>query len=473
MKQKSLKPNKQSASLGRRPPQSSTNFSMLGGFKTKLICVLAIFIFYGCNNDDDSNPVDTFSEPAAFNSEVVVNWFDLIKVLTTETPGYTPPVAARAFGYTGVALYESVQVGIADKASLSGKLNELNLETNYDETLEYHWPTVANATIAQMTKTFYSNASDANFASILALEASYNTQFLNDSNEAVIARSIAFGTDVANKILLWSNSDGGFEAQFNNFPSDYTPLVGDQYWQPTAPGFSPALQPYWGSNRPFIALNVENVIPENPPAYSTDENSVFYQRALAVYETVNNVTPEQTVIAEFWSDDPQTSATPPGHSISVLNQLINENDINLADASEAFAKLSVGINDAFISCWLVKYTTNYPRPITYINQQIDPTWSSILITPPFPEYTSGHSVQSGVLAQVLTSIFGENFSFTDKTHENRTDIDGTPRSFNNFYEMAEEAALSRLYGGIHFQEAIDLGLVQGYLIGDNVIAAFE
>jgi hypothetical protein len=191
---------------------------------------------------------------------------------------------------------------------------------------------------------------------------------------------------------------------------------------------------------------------------------------MEVYNVVNNITPEQRKIAEFWSDDPVTTATPPGHSISILNQLIKEKNLSLAIAVEAFAKLGIGISDAFISCWKTKYQTVYIRPITYINEYIDPDWSPILNTPPFPEYTSGHSVQSGALAEILTSLFGENHEFTDHTHEKRTDMDGTPRTFMSFYQLAEEAAISRLYGGIHFQEAISLGLEQGYQIGRNVNA---
>jgi len=211
----------------------------------------------------------------------------------------------------------------------------------------------------------------------------------------------------------------------------------------------------------------------NPPEYSTDINSVYYNRALEVYNVVNNITPDQRIIAEFWSDDPKTSATPPGHSIAILNQLINDIDLNLADASEAFARLGIAISDSFISCWKVKYLTNYPRPVTVINNQIDASWKPVLVTPPFPEYTSGHSVQSGALAEVLTSFFGNDYKFTDRTHQNRTDIDGTPREYFSFYNMAEEAAASRLYGGIHFKEAIELGLEQGYQIGKNVNDIFE
>ena len=435
--------------------------------------LLVLVLFNSCEKDP-SNPLlePEFTSPDTFNSEVVVGWFNLIKVLTTETPGFTPPVAARAFGYTGVALYEAIQVGMENKTSLSGKLNDFILETAYIEGAQYHWPTVANSTLASMTKSFYSNASVANYSSILALEKQFNDQFSNTIANEVTDRSIVFANNIADKILLWSSTDGSFGAQFNNFPSEYEFLPGVEFWKPTAPG-QKALQPYWGSNRPFLSLNLENTTPANPPTYSTDTESLYYKRAMEVYEVVNNVTEAQTIIAEFWSDDPQTSATPPGHSISILNQLINDTNFDLFASSEAFAKLAIGINDAFISCWKVKYDTNYPRPVTVINNQIDPNWVTILDTPPFPEYTSGHSVQSGALAEILISLFGENYAFTDRTHENRTDIDGTPRNYTSFIHMAEEAAASRLYGGIHFKEGIELGLTQGYQIGKNVIRVFN
>ena len=442
--------------------------------KLSYCTIIIMLLMYSCSPDKDNDMITEpeLISPDQYNSEVVVRWFNLIKVLTTETTGYTPPVAARAFGYTGVALYESVQVGTTNKLSLSGKLNGLNLETTFMEGLEYHWPTVANTTIASMTKFFYSNASLTNYSSILELESEFNNQFTNDIDDDVIKRSIAFANGLTDEILLWSTTDGGHGAQFNNFPVEYEPLPGAEFWKPTAPN-QRALQPYWGNNRPFISLNIENSIPVDPPAYSTDVNSTYYLRALEVYAVVNNVTPEQTVIAEFWSDDPQTSATPPGHSISILNQLIDDKELDLLASSEAFAKLAVGINDSFISCWKVKYTTNYPRPVSVINNQIDASWETILETPPFPEYTSGHSVQSGALARILTSLFGDNYTFIDRTHENRTDIDGTPRVYSSFYDMAEEAAVSRLYGGIHFKEAIELGLDQGYQIGENVINMFD
>ncbi len=428
--------------------------------------VMSLIIMTACKKNKTQ---EDFTSAKEYDSEVVTEWYALIKTLTTETPGYTPPVAARAFGYTGVALYEAVQYGISDKVSLSGKLSELNVSVEFEEYKEYHWPTVANVALAEMTKYFYKHTSVEKYNEIIALEAKYANQFQDEiDNAEVYVASILLAKEVTEKIIAWSETDGGLNCHLNNFPASYTPMVGDQYWRPTAPDFSPALQPYWGNNRPFLAINVETSIPELPPVYSTDPESMFYERAMEVYNTVNEITPEQVVIAEFWSDDPVTTATPPGHSISVLNQLIKKNGLNLAESVEAFAKLGIGVSDAFICCWKTKYETNYLRPITYINDNIDAAWTTILPTPPFPEYTSGHSVQSGALAEIMTNIFGDNQTFVDHTHEGRTDIDGSPRTYSSFYEMAEEAAMSRLYGGIHYHEAIFVGLDQGYKIGENV-----
>lgn len=180
------------------------------------------------------------------------------------------------------------------------------------------------------------------------------------------------------RILAWSETDGGKDGRFNNFPAEYILPSREQYWIPTAPDFQSALQPYWGSNRPFLMPDIgDKVIPMAPPPFSVDKSSVCYQRALEVYNVVNALTPEQRDIAEFWSDDPITTAKPPGHSISVLNQLITENDKGLDIAAEAFAKLGIAISDAFISCCKVKYETLYPRPITFINNHIDPNWKPV------------------------------------------------------------------------------------------------
>lgn len=438
--------------------------------KSFYIFLTLFFILFSCSDDDDFVKVTSESPLAKqYDAEVVTSWFSLIKTLTKETDGYSPPVAARAFGYTGVALYQGVVLGMQNKKSLSGKLIDLEMSIALDNNKTYHWPTVANGILFRMTNYFYSNTSADRLEAINAMNNEFSDQFLLENGVGIFEVSDALAAEVSAEIIAWSKTDGGVDAQFNNYPTDYM-VPASASWKPTAPNFSPALQPYWGNNRPFLMANITDVQPTAPPLFSADINSLCYQRAMEVYTTVNNLTDEQKIIAEFWSDDPKTTATPPGHSIAILNQLIQENNLTLDVAAEAYMKLGIGISDAFVSCWKTKYETVYVRPITFITENIDPNWTSYLITPPFPEYTSGHSVQSGTLAEIMTNLFGDNYNFTDKTHQFRTDIDGTPRNYNSFYEMAEEAAISRLYGGIHFKEGIDLGLIQGYEIGKIINA---
>jgi hypothetical protein len=193
-----------------------------------------------------------------------------------------------------------------------------------------------------------------------------------------------------------------------------------------------------------------------------------FAEAFEVYTTVNALSDEQRAIARFWSDDPGSTSTPAGHSLSILTQVLRARDASLAEAAEAYAFLGIAVADAFIGCWRVKYTHNLLRRITYIRATIDPGWSDPLplVTPPFPEYTSGHSVQSAAAAAVLTAQFGV-VPFVDQTHDRRG---LAPRSFTSFDEAAAEAAISRLYGGIHFRAAIERGLTQGRCIGEGAAA---
>ena len=176
---------------------------------------------------------------------------------------------------------------------------------------------------------------------------------------------------------------------------------------------------------------------------------------------MTELSPEQEAIARFWSDDPGATPTPPGHWISILTQVVRALDLPLDRAAEAYALVGIAVADAFISCWNAKYRDNVLRPVTYIRRLIDPDWTPLLITPPFPEYTSGHSVQSAAAAHVLSKLFGR-LAFTDRTHERRG---LAPRSFGSFMEAAREAAISRLYGGIHFRAACERGFDQAICIG--------
>jgi len=407
-----------------------------------------------------------------YDAGVAVRWFDLSLDLVRETPGFTPPVASRAFAYLGVALYETVQPGLPGYRSLTGQLNELASVPRVNWWAGYHWPSAANAALASLTRHLFPTASPANLTAVDALEEELAESFLAEVDVATHRRSVAFGRAVADAIFAWSQTDGGHEGYARNFPDDYSLPVGPGLWVSTPPAYAKAMQPTWGENRPFVLPDGNGCPALPPPAYSEDPNSAFYAEAAEVYQVGLTRTPEQTEIAKFWSDDPGLTSTPPGHWVAILNQALTTEDADLGLAAEAYAKLGVAVADSFITCWYTKYNYNLVRPITYIQAVIDPGWNTpnitdAVTTPPFPEYTSGHSVQSGAAATVLASVFGEGYAFTDDSH---ADLGLAARSFTSFQAAADEAAISRLYGGIHYRSAIEQGLAQGQCVGDRVLA---
>jgi hypothetical protein len=391
-----------------------------------------------------------------FDAEVATAWFDQALALVKGTPGFSPPVASRAFGCTGVTLYEALAPGMDGFRPLGNVLPDLSPVP--DAGKNYDWPTVANAALASILRGLFP-LSQAGI--INALEQRFEDRFRPALQQGVFRRSVERGRDVADAIFEWSKTDGGHEGYLNNFPP-YEPPSGPGLWVPTPPGLLPALQPYWGRNRCLAIEEAAACPPGDHPTFSEASSSAFYAEALEVFETVNNLTEAQAEIAQFWSDDPGATPTPPGHSISIATQILRRENASLATAAETYARVGIAVSDAFVACWYQKYVYNLLRPVTYIRRLLDPAWLPLLVTPPFPEYPSGHSVQSGAAFEVLADLFGRSYAFTDRTHDDRG---FAPRSFDSFSQAAEEAALSRLYAGIHYRSAIDNGVVQGICIG--------
>lgn len=394
----------------------------------------------------------------SFDASVANAYFDL-SYNTVKTELLTPPLASRTFGYTGVALYEALVGGMPGYQSMVGQLNEFDSAPSIDPALEYHWPTVANAALGRIMWGLYKDRPAAR-ASIRALYDEYAKQFRAILSQETYQRSALHGRAVAKAVEQWSRADG-----FKEYNAcAYTPPVGEGLWVPTPPLYAPALQPCWGMLRTSATPDGSYSDPGPHPEYSVVPGSPFYIEAEEVFNTVSNLTQEQLEIALFWSDDPGATGTPPGHSISICRQIIEQEGIMLDGAAEAYARVGLAVHDAFINCWWSKFEYNLLRPVTYIRELWDPTWLPPLGTPPFPEYTSGHSVQSGAAFQVMYDMWGD-IPFTDHTHDDRG---LAPRSFNTFFEAAEEAAISRLYGGIHYRAAIDLGVSQGMMVGNAV-----
>lgn len=175
-------------------------------------------------------------------------------------------------------------------------------------------------------------------------------------------------------------------------------------------------------------------------------------------------------IARFWADNAGQTGTPPGHWIDIVRQISQREPLDLGRSAEAFARVGIAVADAFIGCWQTKYTYDFIRPVTYINDNIDAGWLPFLVTPAFPEYTSGHSTQSGAASVVLTDMLGDDYAFVDTTPiDHATTPPLSSRSFSSFREAAEEAALSRLLAGIHFRTANERGLAQGACIGNAIL----
>jgi hypothetical protein len=392
------------------------------------------------------------------DAEVPIAWFRLSFDLT-RTEFLFPPVAARAYAYAGVALWEAVAPGVRGGRSLAGQLN--GLAAIPAPRHELYWPAVANAALARVMGRFYT--SESSRRAIRELEQGLQERFRREIPGALLGHSIAHGQRVATAIWQWSRTDG--YAEFNDCP--YTPRTGPGQWAPTIPDFQAPIQPCWGALRPFALSGPEACAPPTHPSYSEDPGSEFYHGALEVYETVNGLTEEQRTIAVYWADLAGQTGTPAGHSLSIAAQILEQVNASLDLAAEAFARVGIGESDAFISCWATKYHYNLLRPVTYITQLIDPGWIPVLETPPFPAYTSGHSNDAGASSVILTDLFGDGFAFTDHTND---DLGMAPRSFNSFFEAADESAFSRLYGGIHYRFDIEEGLEQGHCVGRAVSA---
>ena len=399
--------------------------------------------------------------------DVLRTWYGLVLKLVRHTPTYSPPVASRAFAYLGVTAFEATASGSSQLRSLAGQLNGLSPVPQREAGKVYDDAVVLDAAMAAAAQAFFENTGPTGQRAMSALESQMSAEISTGLAVGVVARSRAFGQAVAAHILAWSRGDGGAVVQNLGFPQEYSLSKGAAHWVPTSQISlqQTPLLPSWGKNRTFALPDGKACPLPAPPDYSEDKASEFYRQALEVYQSRQNITAEQRAIARFWSDDPMLSPTPPGHWISIALQILERDHRGLAGSADILARLGIAEADAFIGCWQSKYQYDLLRPVTYIHRLIDPKWESLIATPPFPEYPSGHSTQSGAAAAVLTQFFGENIAFVDATHER----DGlAPRKFASFWAAAQEAGISRLYGGIHFRAAIERGLDQGRCIGKAV-----
>jgi hypothetical protein len=383
---------------------------------------------------------------------------------------FSPPVASRIYAYASVAGYEAIIHQNKNYVSLAGQLRGLEKFPQPDSTKEYCFPLAATQAMLKVGRALIFSEDK--------LDVFYNKE-MQQFKEAgvpsdVFERSVEFGDAIAKHVMEWSSKDN--YKQSRSFPK-YSIENNPATWKPTPPAYMDAVEPHWNKIRTFVLDSAQQFKPNPPTPFSIDKNSKFFKEAYQVYEMGKNLTEEQRAIASFWDCNPfvmnvkghvmfaTKKISPGGHWMNITRVVCTNSKSDMVMTAEAYVRVSLSLMDGFISCWDEKYRSRLIRPETYINQYIDENWTPLLQTPPFPEYTSGHSVISASAAEALTGMFGDNYAFTDSTE---VEFGMPPRKFTSFVQASDEAAVSRNYGGIHYIPACEEGKVQGKKIGELV-----
>lgn len=410
-------------------------------------------------------------------NDAAVGWGRMTLYVTQHTPANSPTYASRCLGYIGLTMYECVVHSNPSYSSLSNVLNGLDSLPVPEAGQDYSWVLAMNAGQATILRSIYNQTSDANKAKIDSLEEAYYDHFARGLDEATARRSVAFGAAVAKRIFGWSLNDGGHRGYLANFDKKLRLPSDPGCWEPPLYGQSFShypLHPHWGRNRTFL---IQNSSLETPPMtrYDSMPGSGYEKLFRDVYDKNRILTQEEKEIALWWGDDPGETFTPAGHSYYLALTVLDKTDAPLIACGETCARVGIAVADAFINCWKWKYIYSSERPSSYISKRIDNRWESFWPDPPFPAFPSGHATQAAAVAEVMTDLWGASFELTDDAHKNRArddfrNVDFKPRHYHSFWQIAEETALSRFYGGIHTAQDNNAGLKQGKRIGANVNA---
>ena len=436
--------------------QQTTAFSpKIRSMKKYTLIILFTLIYISC--EKDVRYKESLNNPELFNGAVQALTNSIVYDI------FSPPVASRIYLYPTIGAYQVIQKANNENyATLSGQLQGLNpLPAANNQNVNFNLAAI-HAFITIGKKLIFSEDK------LLAYQEKIYAQLKEEGiPRSIFRHSIAYGEKVASYIMEWSDSD--LYKQTRTYPK-YTILEDDKFWKPTPPAYMDGIEPHWNKIRTLVLDSASQFAPKKPLPFDLTEGSSFQRQLREVLDVGNNLTDEQIEIAKFWDCNPYVThhrghamfatkkITPGGHWIGITAIATRQSKSSFEETINAYAKVSIALFDAFISCWDVKWETLVVRPETLINQYYDKEWLPLLQTPPFPEYTSGHSVISRAAAVTLTDLFGANFKFTDTTEL----AYGLPeRSYNSFFHASEEAAISRLYGGIHYMMAITEGVEQG------------
>ena len=428
------------------------------------------------NGPDDNGDGPNTNIVAEMDNNLTVEWMNLFLELERYAGGMRPNASARAIAYINLAAYETAIPGMPDYISNSRQLQGLNIQDN-NNLRNVNLEIALNACYADVLSHFLLNVPSELTPKIAALEADFEDELNNDISRQAFDQSKNWGETVARQIIRYSQSDRTAEQQvLEPQPLSYEPPTGEGYWTYSAEE-ERALFPYWERVRTF-AIAPDETTTVAPLAYSQEENSPYYQEMVEVYNANNEAKAadgEQLWIAEFWSDDIEGMMfSPPARQISIANQLIVDQDLNLEEGLHLLLKLGFSLNDAAVSTWKYKYEHMVMRPSVFIQEFMDPNYQTNLYrlipwpNPTFPGYPSGHSCFASAAAGVFIDFFGNDINFTDRSHEGRTEFRGAARTFTSFEEMATENGNSRIPLGVHIRMDCTEGLRLGYEISAGV-----
>jgi hypothetical protein len=384
---------------------------------------------------------------------------------------FTPPVASRIYVYSSLASYEAIRFSKKGTISIAERLHGFGKMPQPQKNKLYNYALAASKaffTVVRNIKVF-------SVDSLREYEESVYAGFKYTMDDSSYQRSLDFGEAVAKTILARAKTDG--YAASRGKPKH----LGSEEpgkWRPTPPDYMDAVEWCWNTMRPMLMDSASQFMPPRPPVFSSDTSSFFYRGMREVYTIGTQLSSEEKLIARYWDDNPfvvehsghlmfgNKKITPGGHWMGITAIALKKTHADAVTTAMAYALAATAMYDAFISCWDEKYRSNYIRPVTVINELLDHNWTPFLQTPPFPEYTSGHSTITRAAATVLTKMFGDHFAFQDTSDLRYI---GLQRHFDSFVQAADEASISRVYGGIHYRVSVNEGANTGKKVGELVV----
>jgi membrane-associated phospholipid phosphatase len=433
---------------------------MVSNLCKKGIVVALLLATVGCNSRaaNDVSSVDV----------LLANEDQLTQVIIYDV--FTPPVSSRIYVYASLASYEAIRHANSGTTSITDKLHGFAPMPKPEAGKQYDYTLAA-------TKAFFTSVRKMVFSvdSLNKYENSVYNRYKQQLDKETYERSVLFGEAVGKQVLARAMNDGYIKSRGK---PKYLGANEPGKWQPTPPDYLDGVEWCWNTMLPLVLDSASQCKPPAPPTYSTDTASIFFREAREVYAIGKNLTEEQKTIAIYWDDNPfviehsghmmfgNKKITPGGHWMGIAAIAAKQSKVDAVVAARGFALTSVALYDAFIACWDEKYRSSVVRPVTVINELIDKNWIPFLQTPPFPEYTSGHSTITAAAAEVLAAIYGKNYAFLDTSD---LAYIGMQRQFNSFEEAAAEASISRVYGGIHYRNSVDQGAVAGKKVGQLIM----